>query len=54
MNAKLDYKNLKAWPFIEALKVFKDIENRGLKKLSTLKQAMDPPEFLILEPLLKF
>ena len=28
MNDKLDYKNLKAWPFIEALKVFKDIQNK--------------------------
>ena len=45
MNAaKLDYKNLKAWPFIEALKVFKDIQNKRSKKLF-LKKAMAPPEF---------
>ncbi len=42
MNVKQDYKNLKAWPFIEALKVFKDIQNKGLKKTINFETGYGP------------
>ena len=42
MNNKLNYNDLKAWPFIEALKIIKNIEKSNEKKIVNFETGYGP------------
>ncbi len=42
MNNKLNYNDLKAWPFIEALKIIKNIEKNNEKKIVNFETGYGP------------
>ena len=42
MNNLTNYKNIKAWPFVEAIKIIKKIENLNSKKTINFETGYGP------------